>query len=134
MQAAGNVFLDTVHVFFQVRRIAAALSWRALFVLFLGSLMSGDCRLHDLRPTVAELQIKYFYKALESYHQDTGQYPTENEGLEALRTNRAGIQGWKGPYLQRDITPDPWGIPYEYRLVKRHPFITAPMAQSSRPE
>jgi len=27
----------------------------------------------------------------------------------------AGVQGWRGPYLERGLPKDPWGNPYVYR-------------------
>ena len=62
----------------------------------------------------ATAQIIAYMKALETYKQETGDYPSTSQGLEALRTN-PGIKGWKGPYMDKDIGPDPWGHAYLYR-------------------
>jgi len=57
--------------------------------------------------------------ALDLFEQDTGRYPAEDEGLEAL-TADPGIPGWKGPYLKDGLQPDPWGTPYAYSLSTEH--------------
>ncbi len=69
---------------------------------------------HDsnrLRRCGAKAQIDAFLDALELYKKDVGEFPNS---LEGLRSNPA-VPGWAGPYLPRDIPPDPWGRPYAYR-------------------
>jgi len=66
------------------------------------------------RFTKARLDIQAFHTALEAYRQDTGVYPTESQGLRALREN-PDVKGWSGPYLQQDVPQDPWGHEYVYR-------------------
>jgi general secretion pathway protein G len=61
----------------------------------------------------AKVQISMFETALDAFRLDAGRYPSRDEGLEALRRN-PGIDGWDGPYLPKDIPPDPWGRPYVY--------------------
>jgi general secretion pathway protein G len=43
------------------------------------------------------------------FHADNGVYPTQEQGLEALR-----------PYLRTDIPLDPWKHPYIYRYPGEH--------------
>ncbi len=67
---------------------------------------------------VAKSQIEGFAKALHTYRIDIGQYPTTQEGLEALmRTpaESAAAAKWRGPYLEKAIPMDPWSKPYIYR-------------------
>ena len=57
--------------------------------------------------------------ALDLYEMDTGQYPTTEQGLDALikepRINPIPVE-WNGPYLKRPVLPkDPWGNAYRYR-------------------
>jgi general secretion pathway protein G len=61
------------------------------------------------------LQVTALLKALQSYRADTGEFPTEAQGLQALRVN-PGVRAWKGPYLAKDIPPDPWDEAYRYRV------------------
>lgn len=66
------------------------------------------------RTTIETLSI-----AVESYYLDCGRYPTNEQGLEALREKpvlEPVPQKWKGPYLSKRITVDPWGTPYHYRV------------------
>ena len=53
---------------------------------------------------VAKAQIESFEKALDQYRLETRRYPTNEEGLEAIR-----------PYLKKAVPNDPWGRPYVYR-------------------
>ena len=57
--------------------------------------------------------------ALDMFEMDVGRYPTNEEGLSALRTNPGSLPNWKGPYLKRD-PKDPWGNPYHYRFPGTH--------------
>jgi general secretion pathway protein G len=63
----------------------------------------------------AKAQIAMLGTALDAYRLDVGSYPTEQDGgLQSLRKN-PGRDTWDGPYLPKDIPPDPWGRPYVYR-------------------
>lgn len=63
---------------------------------------------------VARAQIESFGQALDQYRLDVGQYPTTEQGLASLRKLPQQELRWQGPYLKRDIPPDPWGHPYVY--------------------
>jgi len=56
--------------------------------------------------------------ALDLYELDNGQYPTSQQGLEALikkPTQSPVPENWSGPYLKKRVVPqDPWGNPYVY--------------------
>jgi type II secretion system protein G len=53
--------------------------------------------------------------AVEQFRMDTGRYPTEAEGLQALVEKPAGAENWDGPYLEPPKIPlDQWGMPYMY--------------------
>jgi general secretion pathway protein G len=64
---------------------------------------------------VAHAQIEIFNRALTVYRLDVGRYPTNEEGLEALLAKPAAALKWDGPYLEKDIPLDPWGMPYIYK-------------------
>src|SRR4051794_38962945 len=49
----------------------------------------------------ARAQIDSFEKALETYRLDTGHYPTNEQGLDALVKQPAGEPKWQGPYLKK---------------------------------
>ncbi|KOC30508.1 general secretion pathway protein GspG [Comamonas testosteroni] len=68
---------------------------------------------------VAKSQIEGFAKALHTYRVDVGQYPTTQEGLEALMrppAESAAAAKWRGPYLEKAVPLDPWSKPYIYRI------------------
>ncbi len=64
---------------------------------------------------VAKAQVEAFGRALDTYRLDVGQYPTTEEGLNALLTRPANVARWNGPYLQKAVPLDPWGRAYIYR-------------------
>jgi general secretion pathway protein G len=64
---------------------------------------------------VAKTQIEAFDKALDTLRLDAGRYPTTEEGLNALLTQPSTMTKWNGPYLKKQIPPDPWGNAYAYR-------------------
>lgn len=65
--------------------------------------------------TAARAQLDAIEKALQGYRLDTGRYPSTSEGLRALVTAPSGESRWRGPYMQGEVPPDPWGSAYQYR-------------------
>lgn len=65
--------------------------------------------------TAARAQLDALDKALQSYRIDNGRFPSTSQGLRALVARPADEPRWRGPYLQGDVPPDPWGSPYQYR-------------------
>jgi general secretion pathway protein G len=73
-------------------------------------------RVDDAQITKAKAEIANIENALKFYRLDNFQYPTSEQGLEALVTRPAdpSIRNWKsGGYMAR-IPNDPWGNPYLY--------------------
>lgn len=76
------------------------------------------------RDATARSQISLIGTALDAYRLDTGDYPTTEQGLDAL----VAVPGtapvppnWRGPYLEKLRLPvDPWGRPYSYRHPGEH--------------
>ncbi|MDR0786900.1 MAG: type II secretion system major pseudopilin GspG [Gemmatimonadota bacterium] len=72
----------------------------------------------DARSTAARAQIETFALALDAYLADNHSYPSDDQGLEALRTlpeRGDHARTWRGPYLRKVVPMDPWGRPYIYR-------------------
>lgn len=68
----------------------------------------------------AKTQIEMLMTAMSSYRLDVGDFPSQNQGVEAL-INDPGVEGWDGPYLAKKSLPkDPWGRDYEYRNPGQH--------------
>lgn len=70
--------------------------------------------------TAAKAQIEQLMTALGTYKLDTGQYPTTEEGLQALRVKPADAAQWNGPYMDKEIPKDPWGTDFVYRFPGEH--------------
>ncbi len=68
----------------------------------------------------AQAQIQLLATALDLFHLDVGRYPTEEEGLKALRENPTSLPAWGGPYLDKGVPKDPWGREYIYKFPGEH--------------
>jgi general secretion pathway protein G len=73
------------------------------------------------RISAAISDISSFKTALQLYSVDTGQFPTQDQGLNALVQN-PGVPGWTKTYLQdtEKIQLDPWGNQYVYKNPSEH--------------
>src|SRR5215813_7770706 len=69
----------------------------ALLVGFVAPKMMGY--LGRAKTDAAKVQLHNVATALDLYRLDTGEYPTEAQGLQALLEKPSGISGWSGPYL-----------------------------------
>jgi general secretion pathway protein G len=61
------------------------------------------------RAVSAKVQIDNFMNAAGQFKLESGNFPTTEQGLAALR-----------PYLQKDIPNDPWGHAYTYKFPGEH--------------
>jgi general secretion pathway protein G len=100
------------------RYIVAVLSLSICIVALLG--MARNTKVCGLRVPAARAQIDAFMIALEMYKSDTGQYPSTEEGLTALRIRPGSTLNWQGPYLPREVPRDPWGREYIYTFPAAH--------------
>jgi general secretion pathway protein G len=74
----------------------------------------------DARITAAKSQMANFMTALGAYKLDTGNFPSTEQGLLALRVKPADILQWNGPYMPQDIPKDPWGHDFVYHYPGEH--------------
>ncbi|GJQ58156.1 MAG: type II secretion system protein GspG [Candidatus Scalindua sp. AMX11] len=73
------------------------------------------------KQTAAKAQIELFSTALDMYRLDTGKYPSQDMGLNALLSKSDGAKNWNGPYLKKSVIPkDPWGADYVYKHPGEH--------------
>lgn len=79
----------------------------ALFAVLVGPNLFKQA--DKAKVTAARVQLEGFEAALVQYHADNGVFPTQEQGLEALR-----------PYMKKDIPLDPWKHPYVYRYPGEH--------------
>ena len=77
-------------------------------------------RADEAKRTATRTQISAFMTALGAYKLDTGNFPSTDLGLQALRVKPEGLDQWAGPYLPKDIPMDPWGHPYLYKFPGDH--------------
>ena len=76
-------------------------------------------RIGEAKVVRARADLQSLDTALKLFKKDTGRYPTQEEGLQALLQKPQDVQVWTG-YLEgrRQVPKDPWGNPYAY-------FVTA---------
>jgi len=71
------------------------------------------------RVVTAKNQIETMSLALNAYAVDCKQFPTQDQGLDALWAKpvlEPVPAHWGGPYVDKKITTDPWGHPYDYTV------------------
>lgn len=69
----------------------------------------------------AHLQMQQLLTALNLYRLEVGSFPTDQQGLQALIAQPAGVENWAGPYIDRDEgINDPWGETFIYRQPGEH--------------
>ncbi len=68
----------------------------------------------------ARAQIDALGKALDQYRLDTGHYPSNEQGLDALNKAPTNEAKWSGPYLKKSVPNDPWDKPYLYKSPGEH--------------
>lgn len=66
--------------------------------------------------TTANQNLRSIEGALSIYRDDHARYPNNEEGLSAL-VEPSDNPRWQGPYIQKEMLIDPWGIPYYYELT-----------------
>ena len=96
-----------------------------LVVIIIGALVAMVLprftgRSEQARAQVAEADINSnIAVALKLYEMDNGNFPSTEEGLNALLNKPASALNWNGPYLERSPI-DPWGKPYQYKCPGEH--------------
>jgi len=77
----------------------------------------------EARRTATKVQIKNIEQALHTYEMDNGNYPSTEQGLDALvkkpTIGRIPIKYKEGGYMTK-IPKDPWGTPYLYICPGAH--------------
>ncbi len=71
------------------------------------------------RRVSARDQIETLSLAVSAYALDCKQYPSQEQGVDALWVKpvlEPMPAGWSGPYVTRKISSDPWDHPYEYTV------------------
>jgi general secretion pathway protein G len=90
---------------------------------------------------IALQSVERLATVLDMYKLDVGDYPTTDQGIQALMAQPQGVAHWNGPYLKGDKLPqDPWGHPFVYRSPSERPgheydlYSLGPTGQATGPQ
>lgn len=73
----------------------------------------------------ARLSMQQLDTNLQMYKVHNYNFPTTDQGLDALLTAPAGATRWRGPYVEAKKLNDPWGTKFEYESDGRNFKITS---------
>ena len=81
-------------------------------------------KLKTAKPQKAQIDIERIGMALDMYAVENGDYPTTEQGLDALLeqpTSQPEPLNWNGPYVKKGTKfVDPWNNPYVYESPSAH--------------
>lgn len=104
---SGFSLVELMVVLFIMALLAAVVAYNVIPV--------GD----KAKVVAARADIATLDQSLEMYRLDLGTYPSQGEGLAALRTPPAGLaspQDYRSGGYVKDLPNDPWGHPYQYKV------------------
>ncbi len=99
-----------------------------ILILSAGIGLSGATYIERSKVISARNEIAIFSNALQTYYLDCGVFPSNTQGLRAL-WEKPGFHpvpnNWRGPYVNKEPTVDPWGKEYVYSTENQQglPFI-----------
>jgi general secretion pathway protein G len=70
-------------------------------------------RTGDAKTAKAKSDIATLSGLVQQFHLDVGRFPSNEEGLDALRMQPSDAPGWKR-LLDKEVPADPWLRPYVY--------------------
>jgi len=113
----SNKFLKSQSGFTLIELIVVA----AIIALLAGLVVPQFIKQEEKATAKAtKAQIELLGTALDTFRLDVGRYPTSQEGLQALTQKPGGVERWDGPYLKKEVPPDPWNKPYVYKSPGEH--------------
>lgn len=77
-------------------------------------------RSRQAKVTAAQAEIAGIEVALDAFEIDNGYYPEGSDGLTDLVKDPGDAPHWRGPYLKKAVTNDPWQNPYVYTCPGEH--------------
>ncbi|WP_225207678.1 type II secretion system major pseudopilin GspG [Novosphingobium huizhouense] len=122
----GFSLVELMVVLFIMALLAAVVAYNVIPV--------GD----KAKVVAARADIATLDQSLEMYRLDLGAYPSQAEGLAALRKPPAGLadpQAYRTGGYVKDLPDDPWGHPYQYRVPgdDGHPFEVYSLGADGQP-
>src|SRR5690606_13344396 len=96
----------------------------------LGGRVMGN--LERSKVSQAKIHMREIQKQLEMFYLSCNQYPTTEEGLEALVTAPASCASWGPEPYMKSVPKDPWGAYYIYESNGGNFTITS-MGKDKRP-
>jgi len=110
----------------------------AIIGLLVGLVAPAALRqLGSAKEKIAHQSIERIVSILDMYKLDVGNYPTSEQGLQALVTRPQGVTRWSGPYMKGNKVPDdPWGRPFQYRVPSQradHDFDLFSLGPTGQP-
>ena len=96
-----------------------------LILALLGGIVAPKVldRLKKAKPQKAKIDVKQIGLALDMYAADNGEYPTTEQGLDALirkPTSPPEPMNWTTRYVDPTDFKDPWGMEYVYESPSTH--------------
>jgi general secretion pathway protein G len=96
-------------------------------LVILGSLVGvGIMRMQkNAYINTARSQVSMLEDVVNAYSIDIGSAPTTQQGLNALVSAPSDLKNpakWQGPYLEKQLAPDPWGNEYQYEQTSGDQF------------
>lgn len=99
---------------FTLLEIIVVVSIIAILAAYIAPKVSGYT--DDARISKAQSDIRTLDSSLELYKLDNFNYPSTDDGLNALISAPSNAKNWrKGGYIKR-LRKDPWGNDYQYRF------------------
>lgn len=84
-------------------------------------------KINKAKVITTKTNLKLLKNAVISFHMDTGRFPTDDEGINALVEEPADVENWEfGGYLDTTEVPrDAWGEEFYYELYPEsgQPFV-----------
>ena len=100
---------------FTLLEIIVVVAIIAILAAYIAPKIAG--RVDDARVSKAKSDIRVLESSLELYKLDNFNYPSTDQGLEALVNRPSGdnARNWReGGYIKK-LNKDPWGNEYQYR-------------------
>lgn len=65
-------------------------------------------------------RLRVLIAAVEKFQSDIGRVPETDEGIQSLLEAPQGLDAWRGPYIEKAVTADPWNHPFQYASPGMH--------------